>query len=291
MTEPARRAVVTGSDSGIGCASALALAEEGVDVGVTWHTDREGAERTGEAVRARGARAVVARLDTSRADEAINSIRGLAEELGGLEILVNNAAVNRRAPFLEESLAAWRHTLDVNLAGPFTCAQAAARLMIANSVEQGRIINVTSVHEHVPLRGGAAYCASKAGLSLLTKVMALELAPHGITVNSVAPGHTATPMNGYDTHDPDTPPRREIPLARVGHPREVASVIAYLASANAAYVTGESVTVDGGLLLTGLVALQDAVEPRSASVMEPNHEACSAVARQGGRPRDARRSS
>lgn len=121
----------------------------------------------------------------------------------------------------------------------------------------GRIVNVTSVHEHVPLRGSAAYCAAKGGLGMLTKVMALELAEHGITVNSVAPGEIATPMTGNEDVDPETIERPGIPMARPGHAGEIAAVIAFLASPAASYVTGTSVVADGGLLLMAAITNQD----------------------------------
>jgi hypothetical protein len=121
----------------------------------------------------------------------------------------------------------------------------------------GRIVNVTSVHEHVPLRGSAAYCAAKGGLGMLTKVMALELADHAITVNSVAPGEIATPMTGNEDVDPATIERPGIPMRRPGHAQEIAAVIAFLASPEASYVTGESVVADGGLLLMAAIANQD----------------------------------
>ena len=215
----ARAAIVTGSDSGIGKATAIALAEAGCDVGVTWHRDEEGAEDTAAIVRDAGAKAVVARLEVT-------------------------------------ALQDWRQVLDTDLSGAFVCAQAAARRMVAAG-RGGRIVNVTSVHEHVPLEGAAAYCAAKGGLGLLTKVMALELAPHGITVNSVAPGEIATPMTGNEDVDPATVERPGIPMGRPGHAREIASAVAWLASEEAGYATGASFVIDGGLLLMAAKANAD----------------------------------
>jgi NAD(P)-dependent dehydrogenase (short-subunit alcohol dehydrogenase family) len=174
-------------------------------------------------------------------------------------VLVNNAGVNRRATLLEETIAGFDRTLAVNLVGPWACAQAAARHMI-DAGRGGRIVNVTSVLAFVPLEGGGAYGAAKAGLEALTKVLALELAPHGIKVNAVAPGHTATPMNyGPDDLRAATISRPVIPTARAAAPDEIAAAIAFLASPAASYATGASLLVDGGLLLaSGPQSLQDA---------------------------------
>jgi NAD(P)-dependent dehydrogenase (short-subunit alcohol dehydrogenase family) len=138
--------------------------------------------------------------------------------------------------------------IDLNLTGAFLCAQRAARLM-ANAGEGGRIVNVTSVHEHVPLRDAAAYCAAKGGLGLLTKVMALELGEHGITVNSIAPGEIATPMTDAHDQDPSEEERPALPAERPGNAHEIAEAIAFLARPDARYTTGTSIVVDGGLML------------------------------------------
>ena len=252
----ARVAIVTGSDSGIGEATAIALAEAGCDVGVTWHRDEAGAEETAAGVRAAGRKAAVARLDLEHLDGAAGVIDRLAEDLGGLDVLVNNAGTGVTTPFLDQTLEDWRRVLEVDLTGAFVCAQAAARRMVAAG-RGGRIVNVTSVHEHVPLEGSAAYCAAKGGLGLLTKVMALELAPHGITVNSVAPGEIATAMTGNEDTDPRTVDRPGIPLGRPGHAREIASAVVWLASEEAGYATGASFVIDGGLLLMAAKATAD----------------------------------
>jgi len=243
-----RRAIVTGSDSGIGKATAVALAEAGYDVGITWHTDEEGAKGTAEEVAALGRRAEVRRLDLSHLPAAAAVVDELANALGGLDVLVNNAGTGITEPFLEMKLDSWAHVLDVDLTGPMLCAQRAARRMVAVGAG-GRIINVTSVHEHVPLEGSSAYCAAKGGLGLLTKVMALELAEHGVLVNAVAPGEISTPMTGQHDVDPHTEERPGIPLGRPGHSREIAAAIVHLAGPEASYTTGASFVIDGGLLL------------------------------------------
>jgi NAD(P)-dependent dehydrogenase (short-subunit alcohol dehydrogenase family) len=251
-------AIVTGSDSGIGRATAVALARDGFDIGVTWHADEPGAEETAAEVRSHGVRAEVRRLDLSEATNGPRVVDDLAAALGGLDVLVNNAGTGDDTPVLEVSLEAWRHILETDLTGAFLCAQAAARRMVAAG-RGGRIVNVTSIHEHVPLAGSAPYCASKGGLGMLTKVMALELAGQGITVNSVAPGEIATPMTGQEDADPHEQDRPGIPARRPGDAREIASLIAWICRPEAAYLTGESIVMDGGLTL--MAAQQDRQAP------------------------------
>jgi NAD(P)-dependent dehydrogenase (short-subunit alcohol dehydrogenase family) len=251
-------AIVTGSDSGIGRATAVALARDGYDMGVTWHVDEPGALSTASEVRAVGRRAEVRRLDLSDAANGPPVIDALADALGGLDVLVNNAGTGDRTPFLEVPLDTWRHVLETDLTGAFLCAQAAARRMVAAG-RGGRIVNVTSIHEHVPLPGSAPYCAAKGGLGLLTKVMALELAGEGITVNAVAPGEISTPMTGQEDVDPRTQDRPGIPARRPGDAREIAALIAFICRDEAAYLTGESIVIDGGLQL--MAAQQDRAAP------------------------------
>ncbi|MFK0128445.1 SDR family oxidoreductase [Streptomyces nigra] len=243
-------AVVTGSDSGIGRATAVRLAEAGMDIGITWHTDREGALRTADEVRATGRRAAVEQLDLTRLPGAADVVDRLADALGRVDVLVNNAGTGTMTPFLELDHDTVRDVLDVDLMGPFLCSQRAAHRMIRQG-GGGRIVNVTSVHEHQPRVGAAPYCAAKAGLGLLTQVMALELAEHGITVNAVAPGEIATPMTGQTDTDVSGERRPGVPLGRPGDAREVAAVIAFLAGPDASYVTGASWAVDGGMLRMG----------------------------------------
>ena len=241
-------AIITGSDSGIGKATAVALARRGHDVGITYNRDEDGAQATAEEVRSHGRRAEVRQLDLTQTAAVQATIDGLAEALGGLDVLINNAGTGASTPFLELELDEWRDVLEVDVTGAFLAAQAAARRMV-ESATAGRIVNVTSVHEHVPLMGSTPYVVSKHGLGGLTKSMALELAEHGITVNSVAPGEIATPMTGQEDQPPAREQRPGVPLGRPGDAREVAELIAYLASPEASYTTGASYVVDGGMLL------------------------------------------
>lgn len=242
--------MVTGSDSGIGEAIAVALAGGGVDVGITYHRDSAGAERTAQKVRDAGVGAHVRQLDLTDLPTAAATVDELAADLGGLDVLVNCAGTGSNEPVMDMDFDRWRDVLATDLDGAFLCAQRAARHMIEGG-RGGRIINITSVHEHAPRVGAAPYCAAKAGLGMLTKVLALELAEHGITVNSVAPGEISTPMTGQEDIDPRTEARPGVPLGRPGHAREVAAVVAFLTTPAAGYLTGASIVVDGGMLLMG----------------------------------------
>lgn len=246
----ARRAIVTGADSGIGRATAVALAAAGIDVGITWHSDLAGAEATAEEVRSHGARAVIAQLDVSDVEGCGDVIDRLIAELGGVDVFVNNAGTGTQTPFLDLTLEDWNHVVNTDLTGAFVCLQRAARAMVAAG-RGGRLIAVTSVHEHQPMVGASAYDAAKHGLGGLIKNLALELGAFGISAVSVAPGEIATAMTGNEDVDPDTVDRPGIPLGRPGDAREVAALIAFLASPEAAYITGASLVIDGGMLQMG----------------------------------------
>ena len=250
-TDYPRVALVTGADSGIGRATAVALAGAGFDVGITFHRDQDGAEGTAEEVRAHGRACAMRGHDLTDPVTASRVIDDLADELGGVGVLVNNAATGGGdRPVLDTDYEEWRAVLAVDLDGPFLCAQRAARRMVGQG-HGGRIINVTSVHEEYPRIEAGPYCAAKGGLRMLSRVLALELSAHGITVNTIAPGEIATPMTGQADRPPVAGSRPGYPLARPGDAREVAAAIAFLAGPSSSYVTGATLFVDGGLGLMG----------------------------------------
>ncbi|WP_435735942.1 SDR family oxidoreductase [Cellulosimicrobium sp. PMB13] len=246
-------ALVTGSESGIGRATAVALAEAGFDLVLTWYAEEHDPQRTEREVRDAGARTVLRRLDVTDLDGIAPALDEIVGETGRLDALVNVAGTGTSTLLLDLDLATWRRVLETDLDGPFVLLQAAARHMIAGG-RGGRVVNVTSVHEHAPRVGAGPYCAAKGGLGLLTQVAALELAEHGITVNAVAPGEIATPMTGQEDEDPHTTHRPGVPLGRPGDAREVAAVVAFLCGPSASYVTGASWAVDGGMLTMGPMA-------------------------------------
>ena len=235
MTFDPTRAIVTGSDSGIGRATAVALAAAGMDVGITWHGDERGAQDTADEVRAHGGRAVVAHLDAGDIEGCGDVIDALAADLGGVDVFVNNAGTGDNAALLDLTLEQWRHTMAVDLDSAFVCLQRAARHMVRAGTG-GRLIAITSVHEHQPRVGSSAYDAAKHGLGGLMKTIALELGQYAVTANSVAPGEIATPMTAQENVDPHGVERPGIPLGRPGDAREIAAVVAFLASPASSYI-------------------------------------------------------
>lgn len=250
-------AIITGSDSGIGRATAVRLAEDGFDVGLTFSRDEAGAEGTAEEVRRLGRLSEIRHLDLATAEDGARVVGELADALGGLDVLVNNSGSGDPAPWDELTVAQFRDIVEVDLVGAFACAQEAAKRMRAAGTP-GRIVNVTSVHEHIPNSAATAYCSSKGGLGLMTKALALDLAGTGIRVNAVAPGEIATPMTGNEDVDPESVARPGIPLRRPGHAREIADVIAFLAGEESSYVTGASFVADGGLMLMAAMQAEPA---------------------------------
>ena len=244
-------ALVTGAQQGIGRAIAVALAQDGADVGVNYLDDRGAAERVAGEVRGTGRRAWVVQGDVSRASDAEAMVAAVARELGTPGILVNNAGVFPRVDFLAMTEAEWDHVLDVNLKGSFLCAQAAARRLV-EAGRGGAIVNIASV----AMRGtplGVHYAASKAGVVGLTRAMALALAPHRIRVNAIAPGLTDTAQPRREHSEAALLELgRQIPLGgRIARPAEIARVALFLASEEAGWVTGQTIHVNGGAFMGG----------------------------------------
>jgi glucose 1-dehydrogenase len=245
-----RLALVTGGSSGIGKAICLELARQGAKVAVNYVGDATAAEQVVAEMNGNGDRhAFAVEADVSRSEEVRAMVRQAAERLGGLNLLVNDAGVEKRQPFLEKSEQEWDHVIAVDLKGPFLCSQEAARQMVRLGTG-GTIINISSVHESLAFPGYAAYCAAKGGLRMLCRDMALELAPHHINVVNVAPGAIATPINQKTLDDPQQKAKleSEIPAHRIGTAEEVAKLVAYLASDEASYITGETIVIAGGLM-------------------------------------------
>jgi len=238
-------ALVTGAQQGIGRGIALAFAREGADVAVNYLDDRVEAEKVMREVCAAGQRAVLVQADVARPTDAQTMVAQVLSELGGLDVLVNNAGVYPRVPFLEMRETDWDLVLDVNLKGGFFCAQAAARAMVAAG-RRGSIINMASQAIRGAVRG-VHYSASKGGVVAMTRATALELAPHGIRVNAIAPGLTDTAQPRYGNNEDELAAMaRAVPLGRMAQPDDIAAVAVFLASDDARHVTGQTVHVNGG---------------------------------------------
>jgi glucose 1-dehydrogenase len=244
-------ALVTGSDSGIGRGIAECFAASGADVTVTYFSDREGAEQTAAQVRTYGRRALVAQVDVGQPESVERLFAEHDAAFGRLDILVNSAGISISGFVHEQPFSDWERVIRTNLHGPFLCSQQAARRMLAQGWG-GRIINISSVHEEACWPGAAAYCAAKAGLRNLTRTQAIELGPHGITVNDIAPGMILTPMNARAQRDPEylRQAEEQIVLRRAGLPQDVAHMALFLASDASSYCTGSTFYVDGGWMLT-----------------------------------------
>ncbi len=240
-------ALVTGASKGIGKAIALRLAEDGYDIAVNYLTHEDEAKAVSSEIRNMGRNSSIYKMDVSDHEMVQKMVERISEELGSLSVLVNNAGVYQRATIDELSKEDWQRTIDVNLTGCFNCAKAVIPEM--KRTGKGSIVNISSMLAFKGTNHGAHYAASKAAIIGLTKSLAQELSPHGITVNAVAPGAIETAIIAYDS-PADRKKREEItPLRRVGQPGEVASAVSFLVSKEAAYITGETLHVNGGFLM------------------------------------------
>jgi glucose 1-dehydrogenase len=242
-------AIVTGAATGIGQAMAVAFASAGAAVTVDFVGAPAKADETLGKIKAAGGKALAVSADVSDPVQVQNLIDQTVKTFGRLDILINNAGLEYKHPFLEFPLEHWNKIIAVDLTGPFLCAQYAARQMVKQG-SGGRIINVSSVHEDLPMITNAPYCAAKGGLRMLTRTICVELAPYGITVNNIGPGAIYTPIDADIQAHPEIEKQlmAEIPLGRWGKPEEIAGLAMFLASDAAAYVTGSTYFMDGGML-------------------------------------------
>jgi glucose 1-dehydrogenase len=241
-------ALVTGSSQGIGRAIAERFAQEGADIVINYNRTSGGAQEALRNVETAGRRGLVVKADLSSTTEVRALIAAAIEHFGRLDILVNNAGIETHAPFWEVTEEDYDRVLNVNLKGVFFATQEMVRHLLKTK-RRGKIVNISSVHEELPFPNFSAYCASKGGLKMLTRNLAVELGPLGITINSIAPGAIETPINTQLLNDPNKLGAllAQIPLGRLGQPNDVAGLAVFLASDDADYITGSTYFVDGGL--------------------------------------------
>ncbi len=252
-----QKALVTGANSGIGSAVALALGAAGADVGVNYVSRPEAADAVVEQIRKAGTDAIALEADVSNEDQVVAMFRKAIEHFGRLDILVANAGVQRDAPFVDMTLADWNTVIAINLTGQFLCCREAVRAMSQRGVTDGvskaagKIICMSSVHERIPWAGHINYAASKGGLMMMMQSLAQEVAPLKIRVNSIAPGAIRTPINtaAWSTPEAYAALMTLVPYGRIGEPEDVARAAVWLASEESDYVTGTTLFVDGGMTL------------------------------------------
>ena len=251
MLLPGRKALVTGGSSGIGKATAVRLGAEGAEVAVNYFSDEEAgdAEAVVDAITEAGGRAIAVQADVGDEADVVAMVAKVTEAFGGLDLLVNNAGIEKKVPLMDMSLDVWESVLRTNLTGAFLCLREAAKVMAG--AEGGVVVNMSSVHEFIPWPGFVHYCATKGGLKLLMETAARELAEHKIRLVNIAPGAIATPINDSVLDDPEAKHavEAEIPLGHFGEPEQIAGAVAWAASDEAGYVTGTTIVVDGGMSL------------------------------------------
>lgn len=240
-----KTALVTGAGRGIGRAIALTLAGYGADVAVNYSGSREKAEETAEEIRAMGRKAVLIQADISKQEDCERMFREMESSLGTMDILVNNAGITRDNLAVRMSESEFDQVIDTNLKGAFFCMKMAGKAMM--KARKGRIISISSISGVRGNAGQINYCAAKAGIIGMTKCLAKELASRNITVNAVAPGYIDTDMTAVLPEKVKEQVLQQVPLKRMGQPRDIAETVAFLASDRAAYITGQTIQVDGGM--------------------------------------------
>jgi glucose 1-dehydrogenase len=242
-------AIVTGGNSGIGKAIVLALADAGAKVVIDYIANEAATEQLEKQIAALGESAIGVEADVSKVEDLQRLVQTAVDSFGRLDIMVNNAGIETRTSVLDTTEAQYERVLDINLKSAFFGTQLAAKQMIAQG-GGGRIINISSVHEDWPMPDNTAYCLSKGGMRMLTRTAGVELAPHGIGVVGVGPGAVDTPINAQTEADPAKLKTLDaaIPLGRLAEPSELGSVVAFLASDGASYMTATTVFVDGGIM-------------------------------------------
>jgi glucose 1-dehydrogenase len=241
-------AAITGGDQGIGRAIVERFAQEGAEVALCYRSNKDGAEEVVAAVQKLGRKGVAIQCDVGKVAEGQKFVADAVAQLGRVDILVNNAGLERNADFWDVTEQDYDLVLDVNLKGPFFVTQAFVKHRM-QAKSGGKVVNISSVHEELPFPHFTSYCASKGGMKMMTRNLSIELAPLGITINSIAPGAIETPINKKLLNDPTKLKAvlENIPLRRLGKPEDVASVAVFLASGESDYVTGTTYFVDGGL--------------------------------------------
>jgi glucose 1-dehydrogenase len=249
MTLEGKVAIVTGGNSGIGKAIALSLAAHGADVVIDYVTHPEAADEVVEEITATGRRAISVDADVSKVADLQRLVDTAVQQLGRVDIMVNNAGVETRTSILDTSEEQYDKVLEINLKSAFFGTQIAARQMIAQG-DGGRIINITSVHEDWPMPNNTAYCLSKGGMRMLTRTAGVELGPHGVLVVGVGPGAVETPINLATMNDPALMKALDtaIPMGRMAKPEEIAGVVAFVAGDGASYLTATTIFADGGIM-------------------------------------------
>lgn len=252
-----QKALVTGGSSGIGEGIALALGEAGADVVVNCHSHPETANEVAKKIRGFGVNSYVHQRDVSKEEDVLAMFEKMKAEFGTIDILINNAGIQKDSPFTEMSLDSWNKVIGLNLTGQFLCSREAAKEFLRRGVKEetsvaaGKIICISSVHEVIPWAGHANYASSKGGIHMMMQSIAQELAPYRVRVNSIGPGAIRTPINkeAWETEEAYGKLMKLIPYNRIGEPVDIAQVAVWLASDHADYINGTTIFVDGGMCL------------------------------------------